>query len=281
MTLFRTVAELRSYIDQARKDGKKTGFVPTMGALHAGHLSLISQSQAENDITVLSIFVNPTQFNESTDFSNYPRTEVQDLKLIDGLNVQAVFLPTTQEMYGAGNKNLLAFSLNGLDTVMEGRYRAGHFDGVITIVDKFLTIIQPDAAYFGLKDYQQLAIVRYLAEKRHPSVRIVACPIIREGDGLAMSSRNALLTAEERVKAVLISKVLFGIRDTWKNRSFEDIVNEARAAFLHSDFELEYLEISDAYTLQPLSDYSNKAAVVCVAARIGKVRLIDNCELPA
>ena len=281
MILFRAVSELRQYIEQLRKEGKTLGFVPTMGALHEGHLSLLRQSKQENDITLLSIFVNPTQFNESSDFSNYPRTEEKDVALVLPLNIDAVFLPTKEEMYGSGKEQLLDFPLNGLDTVMEGRYRAGHFEGVVTIVDLFFSIIAPDAAYFGLKDFQQLAVIRYLAEQRHPHIRIVPCEIVRETNGLAMSSRNTLLSAEEKEKALLISRVLFSIRTNWKTLPFQELLDEARNSFKGSALDLEYLEIADARTLVSLSDYSDRPAVACIAARIGKVRLIDNCELPA
>ncbi len=280
MILIRTVSELNHFIGRIREEKKKLGFVPTMGALHEGHLSLIRSSQSENDATLLSIFVNPTQFNESSDFKNYPRTEEKDLSLIESLNVQAVFLPSTSEMYGSGESHLLDFPLNGLDSVMEGKYRKGHFNGVVTIVDTFFSLIQPDAAYFGLKDFQQLAIVRLLAEKRHPHIRIIACPIIREEDGLAKSSRNALLSEEERRKSVLISQVLFQIKNQWKSRPIEEIIEEGKAAFSHSDLQLEYLEIADSKSLVSLNKYSQKPAVACIAARIGNVRLIDNCELP-
>ena len=171
MILFRAIPELRQYIQDIRNSGKTLGFVPTMGALHAGHLSLIEKSRLENDITLLSIFVNPTQFNESSDFTNYPRTEEKDLDLIRSLQIEAVFLPTTEEMYRSGVKDLLDFPLDGLDRVMEGKYREGHFEGVVTIVDKFFALIEPDKAYFGLKDFQQLAIIRYLAQKRYSSLR--------------------------------------------------------------------------------------------------------------
>jgi pantoate--beta-alanine ligase len=281
MILFRAIPELRQYIQDIRNSGKTLGFVPTMGALHAGHLSLIEQSRLENDVTLLSIFVNPTQFNESSDFTNYPRTEEKDLDLIRSLQIEVVFLPTTEEMYRSGVKDLLDFPLDGLDTVMEGKYREGHFEGVVTIVDKFFALIEPDKAYFGLKDFQQLAIIRYLAQKRYPAIQIVPCAIVREADGLAMSSRNVLLQPEERKKAVLISQVLFSIQEMWKSRTIAEIIEVSKRKFEHSGLDLEYLEIADSTNLQSLDDYSGKPAVACIAARIGKVRLIDNCELPA
>jgi pantoate--beta-alanine ligase len=260
--------------------GKKSvGFVPTMGALHEGHLSLIRMAQMENECTLLSIFVNPTQFNETSDFKTYPRNEAKDLALIQSLAIDAVFIPPSNEMYADDKTDLLDFSLEGLDLVMEGRYRKGHFNGVVTIVDKFFSLIQPNVAYFGLKDFQQLAIIRFLASKRHPSIRIAACPIIREVDGLAMSSRNALLNNDERHKATLISKVLNTLKKKWRVIPFNDLINQARAMFDGTEFTLEYLEISDPETLKPLIDYNDKSAVACVAAKIGSVRLIDNCEL--
>jgi pantoate--beta-alanine ligase len=279
MVILRTLSELTVFIDRFREEGNSVGFVPTMGALHEGHLSLIRMSQLDNECTLLSIFVNPTQFNESSDFKTYPRNESKDLDLISSLNIDAVFLPLTSEMYENDQNELLDFSLDGLDNVMEGRFRKGHFDGVVTIVDKFFSLIKPNVAYFGLKDFQQLAIIRFLASKRHPSIKIAACPIIREMDGLAMSSRNALLNNDERQKATLISKVLYTLKENWRVLPFNELINQARASFDGTDFTLEYLEISDAETLRPLFDYSEKVAVACIAAKIGSVRLIDNCEL--
>ena len=279
MVILRTLSELTVFIDGCREKGNSVGFVPTMGALHEGHLSLIRMSQLENECTLLSIFVNPTQFNESSDFKTYPRNESKDLDLISSLNIDAVFLPLTSEMYENDQNELLDFSLDGLDNVMEGRFRKGHFDGVVTIVDKFFSLIKPNVAYFGLKDFQQLAIIRFLASKRHPKIKIAACPIIREVDGLAMSSRNALLNYDERQKASLIFNVLNTLKENWRVLPFNELISQARSSFDGTDFTLEYLEISDSETLQPLFDYNEKSAVACVAAKIGFVRLIDNCEL--
>ena len=279
MVILRTVSELGFFLENCRKNDNSVGFVPTMGALHEGHLSLIRKSQLENKCTLLSIFVNPTQFNETSDFKTYPRNEERDLALIESLAIDAVFIPTTNEMYADDKNDLLDFSLEGLDLVMEGRFRKGHFDGVVTIVDKLFSLIKPNVAYFGLKDFQQLAIIRFLASKRYPSIKIAACPIIREMDGLAMSSRNALLNNDERQKATLISKVLTTLKENWRVLPYKELINQARASFDGTDFMLEYLEISDSETLKPLIDYSEKRAVACVAAKIGSVRLIDNCEL--
>ena len=279
MVILRTVSELKFFLENFRKEGKSVGFVPTMGALHEGHLSLIRMAQMENECTLLSIFVNPTQFNETLDFKTYPRNEEKDLALIETLAIDAVFIPPSNEMYADDKNDLLDFSLEGLDLVMEGRFRKGHFDGVVTIVDKFFSLIKPNVAYFGLKDFQQLSIIRFLASKRHPKIKIAACPIIREMDGLAMSSRNALLNNDERQKATLISNVLNRLKEQWRLIPFNELINQARASFDGTDFKLEYLEISDSETLKPLFDYTERSAVVCVAAKIGSVRLIDNCEL--
>jgi pantoate--beta-alanine ligase len=273
------MSELEVFLENCRKKEMSIGFVPTMGALHEGHLSLIRLAQMENECTLLSIFVNPTQFNETSDFKTYPRNEEKDLALIETLAIDAVFIPTTNEMYADDKNDLLDFSLEGLDSVMEGRFRKGHFDGVVTIVDKFFSLIKPNIAYFGLKDFQQLAIIRFLASKRYPNIKIAACPIIRENDGLAMSSRNALLRRDERQKATLISKVLNKLKEQWRVLPFNELINQARTSFDGTDFTLEYLEISDSETLKPLYDYNEKPAVACVAAKIGSVRLIDNCEL--
>jgi pantoate--beta-alanine ligase len=279
MVILRTVSELEIFLENFRKEGNSVGFVPTMGALHEGHLSLIRKAQMENECTLLSIFVNPTQFNETSDFKTYPRNEEKDLALIESLAIDAVFIPPSNEMYADDKNDLLDFSLEGLDLVMEGRFRKGHFDGVVTIVDKFFSLIKPNVAYFGLKDFQQLAIIRFLASRRHPSIRIAACPIIREVDGLAMSSRNALLNNDERQRATLISKVLGKLKENWRVLPFNELINQARLSFEGTDFTLDYLEISDSETLRPLFDYTERSAVVCVAAKIGAVRLIDNCEL--
>ena len=279
MVILRTVSELEIFLENFRKEGNSVGFVPTMGALHEGHLSLIRKAKMENECTLLSIFVNPTQFNETSDFKTYPRNEEKDLALIESLEIDGVFIPPSNEMYANDKNDLLDFSLEGLDLVMEGRFRKGHFDGVVTIVDKFFSIIKPNVAYFGLKDFQQLAIIRFLASKRHPKIKIAACPIIREFDGLAMSSRNTLLNNEERQKATLISRVLKTLKENWRVLPFNELINKARTSFDGTDFTLDYLEISDSETLMPLFDYTERSAVVCVAAKIGAVRLIDNCEL--
>jgi pantoate--beta-alanine ligase len=278
MILIRDSSELKNYCKTALQSNT-IGFVPTMGALHAGHLSLIESSQKDNDITIISIFVNPTQFNESEDFKNYPRTEDADIKLLLGLNPDVVFLPKSIEMYGEQPK-MLSIDLEGLDSVMEGRYRAGHFQGVVTIVDKFFELLTPTRAYFGQKDFQQLAIIQHLAAIRHPSLKIIGCPIIREADGLAMSSRNTRLNTEERKRSLLISKVLFQLVEKWGSMPFRELMEMARNQFSESSVELEYLEIVDVKNLKSVVEYSEQPLIACIAARVGTIRLIDNMFLP-
>lgn len=280
MELIRDIQALQQFLSEKRAQNLSCGFVPTMGALHEGHISLINRARKETDFCVVSIFVNPTQFNESTDFNNYPRQEVQDLSMLQEASVDAVFLPQTNEMYAAGN-SLLVLDLEGLDQVMEGKFRPGHFQGVVTVVDKFFSLVQPQKAYFGLKDFQQLAVIRLLARKRYPEIEIVPCEILRESHGLAMSSRNELLKPEDRRYAAIIFQILSNLASSWKTKPFKEILMDSRSAFIESRMELEYLDIADTLTLQPLSNYHQKPSVACVAARIGGVRLIDNIELPA
>ena len=279
MEILRNKLKVQQLIDAWRKTGDTIGFIPTMGALHEGHLSLIHRSVSENTRTVVSIFVNPTQFNESRDFDLYPRDEASDIDKISGSKTDLIFLPDSSEIYGE-NPVLLDFEFDNLDEPMEGKLRPGHFKGVVTIVDILFEIVRPDRAYFGQKDFQQLAIVRLLAEKRHPSTEIVACPIIRESSGLAMSSRNRLLSPEELHKAVHLSEILFEISNNWKKLSFPDLMKEAFNSVHQYGIKLDYLELVDKRTLKPLTDDTGLPSVACIAARVGKIRLIDNIELP-
>lgn len=280
MELIRDIQALKQFLSAKREQNLSCGFVPTMGALHNGHISLIQKAKAETDFCLVSIFVNPTQFNESNDFNNYPRQEDKDILMLQSAHVDAVFLPRTEEMYSAGNP-LLHLDLEGLDQVMEGTFRPGHFQGVVTVVDKFFGLIHPQKAFFGLKDFQQLAVIRLLARKRYPKIEIVPCEILREPHGLAMSSRNELLNATDREHAAVIFEILTELAQNWKKEPFLDLLLQARQAFSDTRMELEYLEISDALNLCPLSDYQGIPAVACVAVRIGGIRLIDNIELPA
>ena len=276
MKLINTIIELKSALDAYRNEGKSIGFVPTMGALHAGHASLVERSVKENDVTVVSVFVNPTQFNDKNDLKNYPRTLAADCELLEGLGTTIVFAPAVEEMYP--EEDTRRFSFAPLDTVMEGSCRPGHFNGVAQIVSKLFYAVEPERAYFGEKDFQQLAIIREMVRQLALPVQIVGCPIVREEDGLAMSSRNTLLTEEERERALTISSTLFASVDFAKvntleaTREFvEDMINDTPG------LDLEYYRIVDGNTLQEIEVWSDSDYVVgCIALFCGNVRLIDN-----
>jgi pantoate--beta-alanine ligase len=249
-----------------------------MGALHQGHISLVEAAARACSKVVVSIYVNPTQFNDPRDFERYPRTEANDLAMLSDAGVHAVFLPETREMYPNPNERL-EFDFNGLDTVMEGAHRPGHFLGVVTIVDTLFKAVVPDRAFFGQKDFQQLAIIRLLAKRLHPYITVVGCPIVREADGLAMSSRNRLLDAESRQKAPAIFRCLESIRQNWKVLGPETLIRNGLDILAEAGLETEYLEIADAASLQ--GHVTGNDAVACVAVRTGGIRLIDNVLLPA
>ena len=220
MKLIQTINELRAELDVLRREGKTIGLVPTMGALHAGHASLVKRAVAENDVVVVSDFVNPTQFNDKNDLLKYPRTLDADCKLLEACGAAFVFAPSVEEIYPEPDTR--QFSYAPLDTVMEGKYRPGHFNGVCQIVSKLFLIVEPTRAYFGEKDFQQLAIIREMVRKYPFNLEIVGCPIVRESDGLALSSRNARLSAEQRVQALQISKTLFASCEYAKTHSLAE-----------------------------------------------------------
>jgi pantoate--beta-alanine ligase len=278
MDIIRDTILLENYLIKVKKHKQSLGFVPTMGALHAGHLSLIAKSSLENNVTLVSIYVNPTQFNEASDFLNYPRTEHSDLELIRTSGAAVVFIPETKDMY-PDEKEILEIDLEGLDDLMEGAHRPGHFNGVVTIVDKFFSRIHPTRAYFGQKDFQQLAIIKLLAKKRYPHIEIISCPIIREPGGLALSSRNQLLSQSDKTIASNISSILITLKKSWKQKPIDELKKNAIQAFSELPMHLEYLEIVDEDRLMPVSSYSNNSAIACVAVRVGNVRLIDNIQL--
>ncbi|MEX1189450.1 MAG: pantoate--beta-alanine ligase [Bacteroidia bacterium] len=279
MHIFKTISQLSDFRFHQARSSKQFGFIPTMGALHQGHASLVKRSVEENDLTIVSIFVNPTQFNESEDYTNYPRTEETDIQLLETIKPDVLFMPSADEMYQSGEE-LFNINLKGLDTVMEGKYREGHFQGVVTIVSKFFDIIRPNRAYFGLKDFQQLTIIKHLAEQVYPEMQIVPCAIIRENDGLAMSSRNQRLTETDREHSVLLSKTLFYLESNWRKMPFKDLLDSAKKMLSNSEINLEYLEVVDVQSLDVQHDYADIEMVACLAARVGKVRLIDNILLP-
>ena len=269
---------LQTELSELKAQGKKVGLVPTMGALHAGHASLVKRSVNENDVTVVSVFVNPTQFNDKNDLVKYPRTLDADCKLLESCGVTFVFAPSVEEIYPEPDTR--RFSYAPLDTVMEGAFRPGHFNGVCQIVSKLFDIVKPHCAYFGEKDFQQLAIIREMVRQMKFDLEIVGCPIVREEDGLALSSRNARLSAEERENALNISRTLFKSRTFATTHSVSEtqkMVEDAIAAA--PGLRLEYFEIVDGNTLQKVGDWNDTSYVVgCITVFCGEVRLIDNIK---
>lgn len=278
MRLFKTVKDLQTYLDVQRKNGLSIGFAPTMGALHAGHISLIALNNKENDISVASIFVNPTQFNEISDLDKYPRTEGADIEKLTKANCDVLFMPDVADVYPKNLDTQVAFDFGGLATVMEGEKRPGHFDGVAQVVKRLLDIIQPDSLYMGQKDYQQFAIIQEMLVLLKSKIRIVSCPIVREKDGLAMSSRNLRLTKDHRERAVFLSQLLESASSKMQNYSPKEIEEWAMAEMTkQKDFKPEYFQISDGRTLQEIERFEDTPSVVaCLACWVGEVRLIDN-----
>jgi len=270
--------EVEIIISDFRKQGKTIGLVPTMGALHEGHLSLLNLSKAQNDITVASIFVNPTQFTEKHDFVSYPRTLENDIRLLENKNCSLLFSPETEEMYPQEDKRV--FDLNGLDAVMEGVSRPGHFNGVAQIVTKLFELLRPHRAYFGEKDFQQLTIIRHMTRLMNYPVEIVPCPIIREPDGLAMSSRNRLLTPEQRRSAAIIPQVLAEAKKMRPSQGVREVKDYVAARLKdRDDVRLDYFEIVEPEYLKSISDWKQTDIPVgCLAVKVGKVRLIDNIK---
>lgn len=276
MLVFDKIRDVREYLGQKRKEGASVGFVPTMGALHEGHLSLIGISRNQTDLTVCSIFVNPTQFNNQADLTKYPRTPEKDMDMLRSAGCDVLYMPDVADVYPEQDKR--SFDFGYLDTILEGAHRPGHFNGVGQVVSILLEAIQPDKAFFGSKDYQQVMVVKELARQLQLPVEIVACPILREPDGLAMSSRNVRLNEEERQVAALIPQMMQeAIRIVKRN----DIV--AAKTYIASEvgkqalMKLDYYEVCDADTLKLLDQYSpSQPAVSLIAVFVGNVRLIDN-----
>ena len=277
MQILTTAVELQAYTEQARQAGQRVGLVPTMGALHAGHIQLVQAARAECNEVVATIFVNPTQFNNAEDFRLYPRVPEADAALLAPAGCTALFVPSVAEMYP--QPTVLRFDFGALERVMEGAHRAGHFNGVATVVSKLFHLARPHRAYFGQKDWQQVAIVRQLVADLSFDLEIVACPTIREADGLAMSSRNRRLDVAARVVAPLLHQVLVAAAAQVRQGVAPGQVQAAALAALVKEPLImpEYMEVADAQTLQPLAGYaSGRAVVLCLAAHLGGVRLIDN-----
>lgn len=278
MKLIQTIQELRAELDALRKEGKTIGLVPTMGALHAGHASLVKRAVAENDIVVVSDFVNPTQFNDKNDLLKYPRTLDADCKLLEACGASFVFAPSVEEIYPEPDTR--QFSYAPLDTVMEGKYRPGHFNGVCQIVSKLFLIVEPTRAYFGEKDFQQLAIIREMVRKYPFNLEIVGCPIVREADGLALSSRNARLSTVQRTQALQISKTLFASVEYAKTHTLDETKAFVETKIAESEgLRLEYFEIVDGTSLQTVHSWEDSNYIVgCITVFCGEVRLIDNIK---
>lgn len=281
MQIINTKQELVKQMAACVRQGKTIGFVPTMGALHAGHASLVKQACAENDVCVVSVFVNPTQFNNKEDLLKYPRNLTKDAELLANLGVHFVFAPTPDEMYSQDEmEQEFSFDFAGLDQVMEGKMRPGHFNGVVQVVSRLFDLVCPTNAYFGEKDFQQLAIIHHMVERsslsdRYADLHIVDCPIVREVSGLAMSSRNERLSIEEKQTAVAISQTLFASLQWAKTASVKEVQQRVIDTINAVDgLEVEYYEIVDKDTLQPTDCWDN--AVGCVTVYCGPVRLIDN-----
>ena len=280
MLILRSAADVETLVARERQNGHTIGFVPTMGALHEGHLSLVERAVSENDITIVSVFVNPTQSNNPVDLATYPRDEEADFRLLAGAGVSAVFAPSVEEMYPGGveGRERHEFALGMAAVVMEGKYRPGHFQGVAEVVSRLFAIVRPTRAYFGEKDFQQIAVIRNMVQSEGIDVEIVPCPIRRADDGLALSSRNALLTPEQRRLAPEIHRALADSVEYSRShsvRATHDSVVERIDAV--PGMRVEYFEIVDGRTLLPLEDWDESPwAVGCITVYCGEVRLIDN-----
>ena len=278
MKLVKTIQELKGFLSVERSNNKQIGFVPTMGALHAGHISLVSKCVAENNVCVVSIFVNPTQFNDVNDLHTYPRTLDKDVALLEAASCDYVFVPSVEEVYPEPDTR--TFDFGAIANVMEGAKRPGHFNGVAQVVSKLFWIVEPINAYFGEKDFQQIAVIRAMVKQLNIPVNIIDCPILRESDGLAMSSRNTRLSPELRQKSPLIARTLKESTNFVPNRSVQE-VKDFVIQMIDSDpdMQVEYYEIVDGNTLQRISAWEDtNYPVGCITVFCGEVRLIDNIK---
>ena len=269
--------DLKSVLFQFKSSGKTIGFVPTMGALHKGHKALVDKASRENDVVVVSIFVNPTQFNNKEDLALYPKTIDADLELLNSIENVVVFVPSVIDIYPE-NSRFEPFDLGILDKVLEGKYRPGHFKGVVHVVHNLFEIVLPEKAYFGQKDFQQLAVIRKMNTHYGFPIKIIACETLRENSGLAMSSRNMRLSEPEKKDALIIWNTLLFVKENYNNFSPQDLIKEAKAFFETGNLILEYLDIVEVESLEMIENW-NSPSVCCIAAYCGKVRLIDNLLL--
>ena len=274
MKVFTTTREIQQYLADLRNKGLSTGLVATMGALHQGHLSLIQQAKKDNDLVICSIFVNPTQFNDPADLEKYPRPIAHDTQMLEQAGCDILFNPEVTEMY-ADNEHW-HLDLGEIEYLLEGKFRPGHYQGVTQVVYKLFNILKPDTAYFGQKDYQQVMVITKMVELLNLTVRLVMCPILREEDGLAMSSRNIHLTAEDRLHSLILSKTLNWVKENFDSNNIPGLQAKAAEAINAEDgVSLEYFELADADNLYP-ANQTTKNVIALVAARVGKTRLIDN-----
>ena len=278
MKIVSSIKDLKNFLALEREKGKKVGLVPTMGALHAGHISLVKRCVAENDICVVSDFVNPTQFNDKHDLETYPRTLDADCALLEPVGCDYVFAPSVAEMYPEPDTRV--FNLGPVAEVMEGPRRPGHFNGVAQVVSKLFYIVEPDNAYFGEKDFQQIAVIREMVGQLNLPVHIVDCPIQREADGLALSSRNTRLTPEQRQKAPVIARTLKESTTFAPAKSVQEVIDYVVNTINQvPEMEVEYFEIVDGNTMQPIQNWSDTTYPVgCITVYCGEVRLIDNIK---
>lgn len=276
MDVIETSEQLTSAVTRLKLEGKTIGFVPTMGSLHPGHLSLVEEAHKNTDVVVVSIFVNPNQFNNPDDLKNYPRDLDKDIKLLKATDCELLFVPSVKDIYPEEDNRI--FDFGQVDKVMEGRFRPGHFNGVAQVVSRLFEIVKPDKAFFGLKDFQQIAVIKQMVKQLDLGVEIVACPIVRESDGLAMSSRNLLLQPGDRKKAPIIAQTLFDSCNFAQNHSVEETQNFVIDAINGEEsFKIEYFEIVDGETLQSVENWKDSRYIIgCIAVFAGEVRLIDN-----
>lgn len=279
MIVFKTALALQEQLARARQNGQSIGFVPTMGALHQGHVSLIETAREQSDYTVCSIFVNPVQFNDPNDYKKYPVTTDSDMAMLEQCGADALFLPAVEEMYPGGTAGLEHYELGYLETILEGKYRPGHFQGVCQVMRRLLEMVRPHGLFMGQKDYQQCMVVKKLLEltRMDAETNLHVCPTVREADGLAMSSRNMRLSAEARAKAIAIPDALSFVKSNLQPGQLLPLMLEARSFLTAQKMKVDYLEIADAGTLEPTDNWNGKQKLVALAAAfLGEVRLIDN-----
>lgn len=278
MIIFKQIADLQQYVNQRKSEGKSIGFLPTMGALHEGHLSLLESAKTQSDITVCSIFVNPTQFNDKNDFDKYPITVENDIYLLETYGCDILFLPNVKEMYPNGSELTEPYQLGVVEHVLEGAFRPGHFQGVSQVVHRLLDIVQPDKLFMGQKDYQQIMVVQKMIAEKNLTVQMVIVPTLRAANGLALSSRNARLSEEQKERSLVLSRILSHIKNNIQLEDFSALESQAEQEILNNGFsKVDYVSIRNAHDLSEVQHYDPAIPlVVLTAAYIGDIRLIDN-----